>query len=68
MNLHNTICLYLGQTSLMLAAQFGNTEAVGILLEHGSNVNAKDEQGKLHTIIVTMSIYRSICIHLFICI
>ena len=56
MNLHNTICLYLGQTSLMLAAQFGNTDTVGILLEDGSNVNATDEQGKLHTIIVTMSI------------
>ena len=68
MNLHNTICLYLGQTSLMLAAESGNTDAVGILLEHGANVNAKNEQGKLHTIIVPMSIYPSICIHLFMCI
>ena len=48
----------------MLAAQFyydgtvdDNTDTIGILLEHGSNVNAKDEQAKIHTVIVTLSIY-----------
>ena len=44
-----------------------NTDTIEILLEHGADVNAKDEQGKLHTIIVTMSIYPSICIHSFLC-
>ena len=42
----NPICLYLGRTSLMLN---GKTDAMRILLEHGADVNAKDEQGKLHT-------------------
>ena len=59
----------------MLAAQFyydgtvdDNTDTIGILLEHGANINAKDEQGKLHTVFVTMSIYPYISIHLFLCI
>ena len=52
----------------MLAAEFGKTDAVGILLEHGANVNAKNEQGKLHTINVKMSIYPFFLIHLFMCI
>ena len=37
-----------------------NTDAMRILLEHGADVNAKDNQGKLHAIIVTISIYPSV--------
>ena len=43
----HSICLYLGETSLMYAAMFGNTDTVRILLEHGADVNAKDVYGKL---------------------
>ena len=52
----NSICLYLGITSLFS----DNTDAMRILLEHGADVNAKDNQGKLHAIIVTISIYPSV--------
>ena len=55
----------------MMASDNGITDTVGILLEHGADINAKDEQGKLHTIIVkihtyieTISIHTSINIHL----
>ena len=65
MHIINSIFLYLGMNSLMYAA---NTDIVRILLEHGADINAKDKQGKLHTIIVTMSIYPYISIHLFLCI
>ena len=51
------ICINLGETSLMKAAQMGYIESVRILLEHGADVNSKDESGKLYTIIVTISIY-----------
>ena len=37
--------LYLGRTSLMDAAKKGNTETVKILLEHGADVNARDNYG-----------------------
>ena len=39
----------------------GDSDTVRNLLEHGADVNAKDVSGKLHTIIVKMSIYQSIC-------
>ena len=35
-----------------------NTDIVRILLEHGADINTKDNQGKLHTIIVKTSIYQ----------
>ena len=34
--------LYLGRTSLMYAAQHGNTDTVKILLEHGADVNIRE--------------------------
>ena len=37
--------LYLGRTSLMYAAWNGNTDTVKILLEHGAEVNTKDNSG-----------------------
>ena len=39
------IYLYLGRTSLMYAAENGNTDTVKILLEHGAEVNTKDKDG-----------------------
>ena len=39
----------------MLAAQNGFIDVVRILLEHGADVNTKDEIGELHSIIVTIS-------------
>ena len=42
-----------GETSLMTAAQMGDIESVRILLEYGANIKAKNEEGKLHTIINT---------------
>ena len=56
----NPICLYIGKTSLMKAAMRGRTETVKILLEHGADINTKDKDGKLHTIIVTIFIYPSV--------
>ena len=50
----------------MLAAMRGRTETVKILLEHGAAVNTKDKDGKLHTIIVTISIHLSV--YIFICV
>ena len=50
----------------MKAAQMGYIESVRILLEHGADVNSKDESGKLYTIIVTISIYSFIHLYLFI--
>ena len=35
-----------GVMALMLAAQFGYTDAVGLLLSHGADVNAKDKDGE----------------------
>ena len=46
-----------------MAAKVGSTKTVRILLEHGADVNSKDENGELNTIIFTISIYPSI--HLF---
>ena len=57
------ICINLGHTSLIMAAKVGSTKTVRILLEHGADVNSKDENGELNTIIFTISIYPSI--HLF---
>ena len=48
----------------MKAAGFSST--VKILLEHGADTNAKDEQGKLHAIIFTISIHPSIYLYSFI--
>ncbi len=39
------IYLYLGETSLMAAAWYGNTETVRLLLEYGADVNHKDNDG-----------------------
>ena len=39
------IYLYLGKTSLMYAAENGNTDTVKILLEHGADINTKDNSG-----------------------
>ena len=36
----------------MNAAKWGTTDTVRVLLEHGADVNSKDENGKLCTIIV----------------
>ena len=33
-------------TSLMKAAEYDNTDTVRILLEHGADVNTKDNNGK----------------------
>ena len=40
------IYLYLGMTSLHYAAEDGYTDIVKILLDHGANVNTKDNIGK----------------------
>ena len=48
----------------MWAAEWSNKDKVRILLEHGADVNAQDNQGKLHAIIVTM--YLSIYLYTFI--
>ena len=42
-----TIILYLGKTSLMYAARlyYTDTETTRILLEHGADVNSKDNDG-----------------------
>ena len=45
----HSICLYLGGTSLMLAAMNDHTDTVRILLEYGADVNTKNVYGKLHT-------------------
>ena len=52
----------------MNAALSGNPDTVSILLEHGADINTKDKYGKLHTIIVTISIHPTICIHSSLCI
>ena len=41
----------------MKAPEFDKAATVKILLEHGADVNTKDELGKLHTIVVTFFIY-----------
>ena len=48
----------------MWAAMWMNKDKVRFLLEHGADVNAQDNQGKLHAIIVTM--YLSIYLYTFI--
>ena len=58
---------YLGYTSLMQAINYyygigDETASVRILLEHGADVNTKDGDGELHTIIITIVFYTSICI------
>ena len=45
-NLSN-IYLHLGKTSLSYAVQWGQVDVVHILLEHGANVNAKNNDGEL---------------------
>ena len=42
--------------------EFDKAATVKILLEHGADVNTKDDYGKLQTIIVTLFIYQSIYI------
>ncbi len=39
------INLYLGRNSLSFAAMKGHTAIVKILLEHGADVNAKNNEG-----------------------
>ena len=48
----------------MWAAMWMNKDKVRFLLEHGADVNAQDNQGKLHATIVTM--YLSIYLYTFI--
>ena len=36
----------------MRAARNGKTDVVKILLENGADINAKDNKGKLHNIII----------------
>ena len=38
-------------TSLMKAAEYDITDTVRILLEHGADVNTKDNNGKFHKFI-----------------
>ena len=54
-----------GMTSLMSAAinYEGNTDTVRILLEHGADINAKDEDGELHTISQHLFIHLSVYIY-----
>ena len=51
-----------------MAPEFDKTaiDIVKILLEHGAIVNTRDVLGKLHTIIVTLFIYQSLYIYIFI--
>ena len=37
--------LYLGKTSLMVAAENGNTDTVKMIIEHGADINTKDNDG-----------------------
>ena len=46
------IHLYLGGTSLILAATYGHTDTVTTLLKNGAKVNTKDNNGLLHNIII----------------
>ena len=47
MCIYNSIYLYLGMTSLHYAVgQDGHTDIVKTLLDHGANVNTKDNAGK----------------------
>ena len=41
----NIFTVYLGMTLLHLAAVDGNTDACDLLISHGCNVNAYDEDG-----------------------
>ena len=45
----------------------GNTDTVRILLEHGADINAKDEDGELHTIsqylFIHLSVYIYLCVY-----
>ena len=34
-----------GKTALMLAAEFGSSEAVSVLIQKGANINQRDNQG-----------------------
>ncbi len=50
----------------MWAVESGNIDTVRILLEHGADINTKNEHGKFHTSIVTISIYPFIYIFIYI--
>ena len=41
----NLIYLCIGQTSLMYAARYGESDAVKILLDHGADIKDKDNTG-----------------------
>ena len=41
----NLIYLYLGQSSLIWAASEGRTDVVQVLLQHGADINAMDNDG-----------------------
>ena len=47
------------------ALQFSIAATVKILLEHGADVNAKDEEGKLYTIIITIYPFIYISGHIY---
>ena len=44
----------------MYAAQYGETETVKILLEHGADINTKDDTGQIHILLDYIPIYVSI--------
>ena len=48
--IHNNFLLFLGKTSLFLAAEGGHTKAVELLLEYGADINAKNLDGLIHSI------------------
>ena len=50
----------------MWAVESGNIDTVRIILEHGADINAKNEHGKLHTITLTISICS--CISFYMCV
>ncbi len=50
--------LYLGATSLHLAAWNGHSDMVKILLDHGANVSAKDNKGKKDYITVKILVLK----------
>ena len=51
----------------MWAVESGNIDTVRIILEHGADINAKNEHGKLHTItLLFLYLYLYMCVYKFI--
>ena len=53
------MCLYLGWTSLMHAADKGNTDVVKLLLENKADVNAMDNYGELQLWYICFNLFNS---------